>query len=79
MFKIIVFMNPRAMPNAMILVGFTNVSRRPELKESLWETMFVCLFEIRQKYQCLLMTICTVHMQVHNPNGRRTNDLGMEW
>ena len=45
MFKIIIFMNPRAMPIVMILVGFTNVSRRPELKESLWEAMLLCLFE----------------------------------
>ena len=44
LFRMVELMNPRRIPNIMILIGTNNVSRGSDEEEALWESMMVCLF-----------------------------------
>ena len=50
-------MNPGRIPNVMILVGTSNVSRGTDEEEARWDSMMVCLFTtLWQKFNCAVLT-----------------------
>ena len=75
-------MNPGGIPNIMILIGTNNVSRGSDEEEAQWEPMMVCLFTtIRQKFQCAVLTVCTVLMSTRTltSTGIRHNEGVIRW
>ena len=62
LFRMVELMNPGRTPNVTILVGTNNISRSSDEEEALWESMMVCLFTTPQKFNCAVLTVCTVPM-----------------
>ena len=75
-------MNPRRIPNIMILIGTNNVSRGSYEEEAQWELMMVCIFTtLWQKFKCAVLTVCTVPMSTKTLTsiGRRHNEKVIRW
>ena len=82
LFRMVELMNPRRIPNVMILVGTNNISRSSDEEEALWESMMVCLFTtLWQKFNCAVLTVCTVPMNARSltATGRRHNEGVVRW
>ena len=82
LFRMVELMNPRRIPNVMILVGTNNISRSSDEEEALWESMMLCLFTtLWQKFNCAVLTACTVPMNARSltATGRRHNEGVVRW
>ena len=82
LFRMVELMNPGRIPNVMILVGTSNISRSSDEEEALWESMMVCLFTtLWQKFNCAVLTLCTVPMNARSltATGRRHNKGVVRW
>ena len=82
LFQMLELINPRRIPNVMILVGTNNVSRSSDEKEAQWESMMVCLFTtLWDKFKCAVLTVCTVPMSTKTltATGRRHNEGVVRW
>ena len=56
----------------MVTVGTNNIWRSSDEDEALWETMMVCLFTtLWQKFNCAVLTVCTVPMNARNLTAAR--------
>ena len=63
LFRMVELMNPGRIPDVTILVGTNNISRSSDEEEALWESMIVCLLTtLWQKFNCAVLTVCTVPM-----------------
>ena len=82
LYRMVELMNPGRIPNVMILVGTTDISRSSDEQEALWESMMVCLFTtLWQKFSCAVLTVCTVPMNARSltASGRRHNEGVVRW
>ena len=78
LYRMVELMNPRRIPNVIILVGTYNISRGLDEQEALWESMMVCLFTtLWQKYNCAVLNVCTVPMNTRSL--RRHNEGVVRW
>ena len=63
----------------MILVGTNNISRSLDEEEALWESMMVCLFTtLWQKFNCAVLTVCTVSTNARNREKAQRRSSQME-
>ena len=75
-------MNPGRIPNIMILIGTSNVSRGSDEEEAQRESMMVCLFTtLWQKFECVVLTVCPIPMSTKTLTsaGRRHNEGVIRW
>ena len=82
LFRMVELMNPGRIPNVMILVGTSNISRSSDEEKALWESMMMCLFTtLWQKFNCAVLTVCTVPMNARRltATGRRHNEGVVRW
>ena len=82
LYRMVELMNPGRIPNVMIMVGTNDISKASDEQEALWESMMVCLFTtIWQKFNCAVLTVCTVPMSVRSLTaaGRRHNEGVVRW
>ena len=82
LYRMVELMNPRRIPNVMILVGTNDISRGSDEQEALWESMMVCLFTtLWQKFNCAVLTVCTVPMNTRSLTAaeRRHNERVVRW
>ena len=82
LYRMVELMIPGRIPNIMILVGTSNVSRGSDEEEAQWESMMVCLFAtLWQKFKCAVLTVCTVPMSTRTltSKGRRNNERVIRW
>ena len=82
LYRMVELMNPGRIPNVMILVGTTDISRGSDEQEALWESMMVCLFiTLWQKFNSAVLTVCTVPMNTRSlkASGRRQNEGVVRW
>ena len=72
--RMVELINPRRIPNILILIGTNIVSRSSDEEEAQWELMMVCLFTtIWQKFKCAILTVCIVPMSTRTltPTGEK--------
>ena len=77
LFRMVELMNPVRIPDVTILVGTNNISRSSDEEEALWESMLVCLLTtLWQKFNCAVLTVCTVPMSTRTLTAawRRQNE-----
>ena len=80
LYRMVELMNPGRIPNVMILVGTNDISRGSNEQEALWESMMVCLFTtLWQKFNCAVLTVCTVPTRSLTASGRRHNEGVVRW
>ena len=79
LFRMVELMNPERIPNVMILVGTNNISRSLDEEEALWKSMMVCLFTtLWQKFNCAVLTVCTVPTNARNREKAQRRSSQME-
>ena len=82
LYRMVELMNPEGIPNVMILVGKSDISRGSDEQEALRESMMVCLFTtLWQKFNCAVLTVCTVPMNRRSLTaaGRRHKEGVVRW
>ena len=82
LYRMMELMNPGRIPSVMTQVGTNNISRSSDEEEALWESTMVCLFTtLWQKFNCALLTVCTVPMNAKSLTaaGRRHNEGVVRW
>ena len=82
LYRMVELVNPGRIPNVMILVGTNDISKASDEQEALWESMMVCLFTtIWQKFNCAVLTVCTVPMSARSLTAarRRHNEGVIRW
>ena len=80
LYRMVELMNPGRIPNVMILVGTNDISRGSDEQEALWESMMVCLLTtLWQKFNCAVLTVCTMNTRSLTASGRRHNEGVVRW
>ena len=82
LYRMIELMDPGRIPNVMIMVGTNDISRASDEQEALWKSTMVCAFTtIWQKFNCAVLTVCTVPMSARSLTaaGRRHNEGVVKW
>ena len=82
LYRMVELMNPGRIHNVMILVGTNDISKTSDEQKALWESMMVCLFTtLWQKFNCAVLTVCTVPMNVRSLTAarRRHNEGVVRW
>ena len=80
LYRMVELMNPGRIPNVMILVGTNDISRGSDEQEAIWESMMVCLLTtLWQKFNCAVLTVCTMNTRSLTASGRRHNEGVVRW
>ena len=80
LYRMVELMNPGRIPNVMMLVGSNNISRSSDEEEALWKSMMVCLFTtLWQKFNCAVLTVCTVPMNARSLTATVRRHREKEW
>ena len=82
LYRMVELMNAERIPDILILIGTTYVSRSSDEEEAQWESRMVYLFiNIWQKFKCAVLTVCTVLMSTRTltPIERRHNERVIRW